>query len=430
MELNTVLTSIAESLHEERVRAGLTLEQLARRAELSTAHLSRLESGDRQPSVAALLSLARALGVSLSWLLGERHTGSTLAVYEGGGPTREANGLTISACSGFPGSTTLEALHITIDPDRVPPAPARHRGEEWIHVIAGHLRLDYDDEVHLLRPGELGALRRQPAPPPGRRAGDHRGGGRGRRRTQGAAQPSLHLNHLPLAKEAPMTMLGELEATGERFSLDRLMEVRARTRKAVHLIADQVEVGMVEEDAKAMARATLSELGMRRGWHHIIVRFGPNTTKDFMEPSEKGVVLGSDDIFFVDIGPVYEDTEGDAGDTFVVGSDPEHLRAKREVRTIWDRVRDQWFAEGTTGKELYDYATETADEFGWRLNLDLSGHRLSDFPHSAHYDGPLAEVEFRPNPNLWVLEIAIIHRDRKFGAFYEDLLLEDQSFPE
>ena len=85
-----------------------------------------------------------------------------------------------------------------------------------------------------------------------------------------------------------MTMLGELEATGERFSLERLMEVRARTRKAVHLIADQVEVGMVEEDAKAMARATLSELGMRHGWHHIIVRFGPNTTKDFMERLGEG----------------------------------------------------------------------------------------------------------------------------------------------
>jgi methionyl aminopeptidase len=41
----------------------------------------------------------------------------------------------------------------------------------------------------------------------------------------------------------------------------------------------------------------------------------------------------------------------------------------------------------------------------------------------------LAEVEFRPNPNLWVLEIAIAHPERKFGAFYEDLLLEDQSFP-
>ena len=59
--------------------------------------------------------------------------------------------------------------------------------------------------------------------------------------------------------------------------------------------------------------------------------------------------------------------------------------------------------------------------------MNLSGHRLSDFPHSAHYDGSLADVDFRPNPNLWVLEIAIAHPERTFGAFYEDLLLDDQS---
>ncbi len=226
-----------------------------------------------------------------------------------------------------------------------------------------------------------------------------------------------------------MTMLTELEGTGEKFSLESLMDVRARTRRAVHVIAEQVHPGMVEEEARAMARATLEEMGMRRGWHHIIVRCGPNTTKDFMERSDPGVVLGDNDIFFVDIGPIYGGTEGDAGDTFVFGSDPDHLRAKREVRLIWDQVRDRWFADGITGKQLYDYAIEVAAGYGWKLNMDLSGHRLSDFPHSAHYDGPLADVDFRPNPNLWVLEIAIAHPERTFGAFYEDLLLEDQTFP-
>jgi transcriptional regulator with XRE-family HTH domain len=153
MELDTVLTSIAESLRQERQRAGLTLEQLAQKAELSTAHLSRLESGDRQPSVAALISLARALGVSLSWLLGEHRPGSAISIYPPDEPTHEANGLIISGCSGFPGSSTIEALHITIDPGRVPPEPARHRGEEWIYVLTGHLRLEFEDEVHLLEPG-------------------------------------------------------------------------------------------------------------------------------------------------------------------------------------------------------------------------------------------------------------------------------------
>lgn len=221
-----------------------------------------------------------------------------------------------------------------------------------------------------------------------------------------------------------------IEATGATFSIEKLLYVRARTRRAVHMIADKVKVGMAEEEAKDVARGVLTSLGMRRGWHHIIVRCGSNTTKDFMARSEPGVVLQENDIFFVDIGPIFEGCEGDAGDTFVFGDNADHHRAKRDVRTIWDDVRRVWFDEGATGQELYHYAGEAAGRLGWNLNLDLSGHRLAEFPHSAHYDGSLADVGFRPTPNLWVLEIAIAHPDGGFGAFYEDLLLEDQSFPE
>lgn len=227
-----------------------------------------------------------------------------------------------------------------------------------------------------------------------------------------------------------MTTADELEGTGENYTVEALLDVRARTRNAVHRIAEGVHVGMREEDAIAMARATLTGLGMRRGWHKTIVRFGPNTTKNFLEASAEGTILDADDIFFTDIGPLYGETEGDAGDTFVVGSNTEHHRAKREVRVVWDQVRDKWFRDGTTGKELYEYAVATANDLGWSLNLDLTGHRLSDFPHSAHYAGTLAQIEFRPSPNLWVLEIVIVHPNGTFGAFYEDLLLEDQSFPD
>jgi methionyl aminopeptidase len=227
-----------------------------------------------------------------------------------------------------------------------------------------------------------------------------------------------------------ITDVTTIEGTGTGFDLDGFMAVRARTRKAVHMIGDQLTPGLSEEQAKEIARSTLSALEMRRGWHHIIVRCGSNTTKDFMERSEPGVVLGENDIFFVDIGPVYGDFEGDAGDTFVFGDDPGHRKAQRDVREIWEIVRAKWLAERVTGVELYEFAVETTEAFGWKLNMDLSGHRLSDYPHSAHYDGPLADVGFTPNPNLWVLEIAITHPDKTFGAFYEDLLLEDQSFPE
>lgn len=226
-----------------------------------------------------------------------------------------------------------------------------------------------------------------------------------------------------------MTTVDDLEATGDGFSLEKQLLTRVRTRKALHAIAERITVGMVEEDAAAMARELLGTLGMRKGWHRVIVRFGPNTTKNFDASSDPGVVLAPDDIFFIDIGPIWEGAEGDAGETFVVGTDPSHLLAQTDVRELWRDVRDTWLRTRLTGRELYGYAVRVTEDRGWKLNLDLSGHRLSDFPHEAHYAGPLAEVDLRPKPNLWVLEMAIVHPAGTFGAFYEDLLLEAQGFP-
>lgn len=220
----------------------------------------------------------------------------------------------------------------------------------------------------------------------------------------------------------------DIEAIGQNFSVDKQLDVRARTHTALRAIAANITPGMVEEDAVAMARQVLGTMDMRKGWHRVIVRFGPNTTKDFLATSEPGIVLGEQDIYFIDIGPVYGDTEGDAGETFVFGTDPEHHRAQTDVRAIWDDVRNLWFEQGVSGPELYEFAAKCAADLGWVLNLDLSGHRLSEFPHEAHYDGSLAEADLHPQANLWVLEIAIVHPTRKFGAFYEDILLQDQSF--
>ena len=54
----------------------LTLENAAHRAGLSPAHLSRLETGRRQPSLPMLLGLARIYGTTVSELLGEAAAGA------------------------------------------------------------------------------------------------------------------------------------------------------------------------------------------------------------------------------------------------------------------------------------------------------------------------------------------------------------------
>ncbi len=227
------------------------------------------------------------------------------------------------------------------------------------------------------------------------------------------------------------TDIESIEATGERFSIQELLYVRARTRRAVHMIADRVKVGMKEEEAKVVARSILTSLGMRRGWHHIIVRCGPNTTKDFMERSEPGSRSPGERHLLRRHRPHLQG---------LPRATPETPSSSVTIRTIIGRSAMSG-PYGTTYGEFgstntspdrscTSYAEKAAEKLGWRLNLDLSGHRLSDYPHSAHYDGSMADVPFRPNPNLWVLEIAIAHPDRGFGAFYEDLLLVDQSFPE
>jgi len=218
-----------------------------------------------------------------------------------------------------------------------------------------------------------------------------------------------------------------IEAVGDQFSVEALLDVRRRTRQAAWEIGNRVRSGMTEEEAKEIAASVLGEAGLRKGWHKILVRCGANTTKNFEEPSTPGVVLDDEDLFFVDIGPLFDGTEGDAGETFVLGSDPEMLKAKHDVQELWRLVRTKWRDDGSSGTQLYDYADATARSMGWVLNLDLTGHRLSDFPHDAHYDGVLSDVGFRPSSGMWVLEIQIRHPELEMGAFFEDLLLADDA---
>jgi Xaa-Pro aminopeptidase len=222
--------------------------------------------------------------------------------------------------------------------------------------------------------------------------------------------------------------LTDLERVGTAFAADTMLSVRDKTRAAIHAIAAQRRPGMVEEDAVEMAKGILKGAGMRRGWHDVYVRFGSNTTKTFGAPSDPGIVLGDDDIFLIDIGPVWEKWEGDGGDTFVTGEDAEMTRCARDAKALFHEVRSKWRDDRLTGQALYEFAERRATELGWKLNLDLSGHRISDFPHAAVYEGPLAEVPFHPAPLLWVLEIHIRHPEKAYGAFFEDMLLGDEFF--
>ena len=111
------------------------------------------------------------------------------------------------------------------------------------------------------------------------------------------------------------------ESVGARYSLPAMLHARERSWAAVERIAAAMRPGMREGDACTQATAILQEMGMQRIWHQTLVRFGESTLKTFKERIDPGRVLGAQDIFFIDIGTVWDGHEGDAGATYVVGGD-------------------------------------------------------------------------------------------------------------
>lgn len=223
-------------------------------------------------------------------------------------------------------------------------------------------------------------------------------------------------------------VIRDAERVGANFSVDGMLRVRQLARAALHQIAGLIRPGMIEEDAVELAKQTLVDAGLTLSWHPTRVRFGRNTTKPMKVASEPGVILQADDIFFLDMAPRFDAWEGDIGATFTVGDVPEYARCARDAQTLFHETRQVWRDRGLSGADLYRFASDRARTMGWILNPSLPGHRLSDFPHAALHTGALAEFEGTPAPLRWVLEIHLLDPAGRFGAFYEDLLLDDVDY--
>jgi transcriptional regulator with XRE-family HTH domain len=83
-----VLEGIGDRLREERVKAGISQRELARRLGLSASLISQLESGQSRPSVGTLYSIVTELGVSLDQVIrGEDFAPAGNGVASDNGPT-------------------------------------------------------------------------------------------------------------------------------------------------------------------------------------------------------------------------------------------------------------------------------------------------------------------------------------------------------
>lgn len=212
------------------------------------------------------------------------------------------------------------------------------------------------------------------------------------------------------------------EAVGTGFDPSAMQRAREQSWAALRGIRKRMRPGISEDEAKAEAAEVFKALGMERLWHPVIIRIGENTTRIYRERSTPDVRLGENDIYFIDLGLVFDGHEGDVGDTFVVGHAPEKQACADAARELFHSVADAWRTQDLSGEALYAFANERAEAMGWRFNHAIKGHRVSDFPHAVHKAGDLGELGVAPSSGLWILEIQIAHPTEPYGAFYEDLL--------
>jgi transcriptional regulator with XRE-family HTH domain len=143
----SALDQVGPRLRRVRDQRGLTLTEVAERTQISKSTLSRLETGQRRPSLELLLPLAQVYRVPLDDLVGAPEIGDPRIRLK----PRRVNGRTVLPLT-RPGG--IQAWKIVIPTTQSRPNPRAHDGFEWLYVLSGRMRLVLGDQDLVLGVGE------------------------------------------------------------------------------------------------------------------------------------------------------------------------------------------------------------------------------------------------------------------------------------
>ncbi|MBP2367829.1 helix-turn-helix domain-containing protein [Pseudonocardia parietis] len=155
-----IVRSIGPKLYRLRQQGGLSLQQLARRADVSSAAIHKLEKGDMIPTVTTLLKLAAALDRPIGYFVdGDGDPVPVAHLVRGADrpPLPSLPGTTRAGLTGPPDRFALQGAVVEIAPGAALEVRAR-LAEDLLLVLAGTVEvtiagewyaLDHDDSLHV-----------------------------------------------------------------------------------------------------------------------------------------------------------------------------------------------------------------------------------------------------------------------------------------
>lgn len=158
--LNSLQVAVGREIKRYRIKAGLTVAELAGAAGLSSGMLSKVENGQISPSLGTLQALARGLNVPLTSLFKQFEKSADASyVPAGQGLLIERKGTRAGHQYQLLGHSVGKPVHmepylITI-PEETDVFPVfQHEGLEFLYVLEGEMNYRYGDHLYTLRPGD------------------------------------------------------------------------------------------------------------------------------------------------------------------------------------------------------------------------------------------------------------------------------------
>jgi Xaa-Pro dipeptidase len=223
----------------------------------------------------------------------------------------------------------------------------------------------------------------------------------------------------------------------EKIRAKELLEAQAKAAALFREVESRglIRPGLAERALNEEIYALAQEMyGISTYWHKRIVRAGKNTLLPYAE-NPPDLILGEDDILFLDLGPVFEKWEADFGRTFVLGSDQLKRKMQQDVGLAFADGKKYFHDNPSiTSNELFHYAHSLAEKYGWEFGGPIAGHLIGQFPHEKIAEDkvtlyvhpksylPMHSCDEKGQKRHWILEIHFVDREHEIGGFYEELL--------
>jgi transcriptional regulator with XRE-family HTH domain len=146
------LDQVGSRLEKIRIQRRMTLTGVADATGISKSTMSRLENGQRRPTLELLLALSHAYRVPLGDLVAAPEEGDPRLRLKPG----HVKGRTVIPLTQEP--EAMQAWKIILPTSQVTPEPRAHDGHEWICVLSGHIRFILGDQDLVLAPGEVASF--------------------------------------------------------------------------------------------------------------------------------------------------------------------------------------------------------------------------------------------------------------------------------